>query len=87
MRQILRILALLLTAGAIVVWLVTGAKIGWTTTQKEVRTLDPVTEIEGISYEKKFTAGVDFLGAAFLGGGVLAGLSFLFRPKPNQLNP
>ena len=80
----MRILALLVILGAVLVWLATGAKIGWTTTEKEVKTLDPVTQIEGIRYEKKFTAGVDFLGAAFLGGGILAGLSFLFRPKPNQ---
>ena len=46
---------------------------------RSVKTLDPVTGIEGISYEKKFLPGVDFLGAAALGAGVLAGASLFFR--------
>jgi len=37
-----------------------------------VKTLDPVTGIEGISYQKKFLPGVDFLGAAFGGAAMLA---------------
>ena len=44
-----------------------------------VKTLDPVTGIDGISYEKKFLPGVDFLGAAALGAGLLAGASLFFR--------
>ena len=36
-----------LAAGA--TWLVTGANRGWTKTSVPVKTLDPVTEIEGIS--------------------------------------
>jgi hypothetical protein len=46
-----------------------------------VKTLDPVTEIEGITYQKKFLPGVDFLGGAAAVAVALAGTSFFFRNK------
>ncbi len=85
MKRILQIFAgaaVLITLG---LWLTTGANRGWTKTEVQVKTLDPVTEIEGISYRKKFQPGVDFLGAAFGGATLLAGASFFFR-KPKQNN-
>jgi hypothetical protein len=85
MKKILRILALLVVLAAIITWAVTGANRGWTKTSVAVKTLDPVTEIEGITYQKKFLPGVDFLGAAVILSGALAGASFFFRkPKTNQ---
>lgn len=75
---------MLLAIGTVVTWLVTGARLGWTRTEREVRTLDEVTQIEAVSYEKAFMAGVDFLGAGLLMSAGLFGLSFLFRTKPNQ---
>ena len=79
MKKALRILAVLVLLAAGVTWLATGATIGWTKTSVAVKTLDPVTGIEGISYQKKFIAGVDFLGTAALGAGLLAG-SLTFFP-------
>ena len=85
MKKILRILALLILLGAIGTWLATGANRGWTKTSVAVKTLDEVTGIEGITYQKKFLPGVDFLGVAFGGAALLAGASFFFRkPKTNQ---
>ena len=85
MKRVLQLLAVLVLLAAGVTWLATGATIGWTKTSVAVKTLDPVTGIEGISYQKKFIAGVDFLGAAALGAGLLAGASLFFRkPKTNQ---
>jgi hypothetical protein len=83
MKKALKILALLIALGAVVTWVATGANRGWTKTEVAVKTLDPVTEIEGISYQKKFQPGVDFLGAAFGGAALLFGTSFFFR-KPNK---
>jgi hypothetical protein len=84
MKKALRILAVLVLLTAGTTWLVTGASRGWTKTSVAVKTLDPVTGIEGISYQKKFIAGVDFLGAAFGGAALLAGASLFFRkPKTN----
>jgi hypothetical protein len=79
MRKSLQLLALAAALASTVLWLAAGANRGWTKTSVEVRTLDEVTGIEGISYRKKFLPGVDFLGAAFGGCAVLAGASLLFR--------
>jgi hypothetical protein len=82
MKNGLRIIAAILAAGAILFWAAAGANRGWTKTSVPVKIADPVTGIEGVTYEKHFVPGVDFLGAALLGAGFLAGASFLFRTKP-----
>ncbi|MGA2245598.1 MAG: hypothetical protein ABSH48_11405 [Verrucomicrobiota bacterium] len=81
MKRILQTLALLLVLAAAITWLAAGANRGWTKTSVPVKTLDQVTGIEGITYEKKFLPGVDFLGAAFVGAAVLAGASLFFRQR------
>jgi len=81
MKRILQILALLVVLAGTGNWLATGANRGWTKTSVMVKTLDPVTGIDGISYAKKFLPGVDFLGAAFGGAALLAGTSLLFRKR------
>jgi hypothetical protein len=86
MKRILQILALLVVLTTATTWLVTGANRGWTKTSVPVKTLDEVTGIEGITYQKKFLPGVDFLGAAFGGAALLAGASFFFRKTNNQQN-
>jgi hypothetical protein len=87
MKKTLQLLALLVALAAAITWVATGANRGWTKTSVPVKTLDQVTGIEGITYDKKFLPGVDFLGAALGGAVLLAGSSFLFRkPKTNQTN-
>ena len=81
MKRGLRCLALVVLAAALVYWLATGMNRGWTRTSVPIQTPDPVTGLEGITWENRFVPGVDFLGAATLGAGVLAGVSFLFRTK------
>jgi cytochrome bd-type quinol oxidase subunit 2 len=77
-KLILRSIALLIAVGALATWLATGANQGWTKTEVAVKTLDPVTEIEGISYQKKFQPGVELLGVAIVGAVALTGASFFF---------
>lgn len=84
MKKGLRIIALVLIVAAVALWASTGANRGWTKTSVPVKTLDEVTGIEGITYEKQFVPGLDFLGAVLLGAGVLTGISFLFRTKSNS---
>lgn len=86
MKRVLQIVALLVALGAIAFWAAKGANLGWTKNEKEVRTLDEVIGIEAISYEKGFWPGVDFLGGALIGAGVLAGASLLIRNKPKTKN-
>ena len=85
MRRILQLLAVLVLLAAGTTWLATGANRGWTKTSVMVKTLDPVTGIDGITYEKKFLPGVDLLGAACGGAGLLAIASlFIRKPDPKQ---
>ena len=85
MKKLLRILALLLVLAAAGFWLAAGANCGWTKTSVPKKTVDAVTGIEGVSYEKKFVPGVDFLAAAAVCAGILTGASCLFqnKTKPN----
>ena len=85
MKRALIRLAVLVVLAAVVTWAATGANRGWTKTSQAIKTLDPITGIEGISYQPKFSPGVDFLGAALAAAGLLAGSSLLFRNK-NQTN-
>ena len=79
MDRAFRLLALILVIAAALAWLLLGAHSGWTQTSVPVKTVDEVTGIEGIEYHKRFVPGLDFLGSAFVGAGLLAGASFLFR--------
>ena len=84
MKKTLQILALLVALIAAVTWLATGASRGWTKTSVAVKTLDEVTGIEGITYQKKFLPGVDFLGAGTALAVGLAGASLFFRKPTNR---
>ena len=82
MSKTLRIIALVLALAAAGAWLATGANRGWTKTSVPVKTVDEITGIEAVNYERRFVPGLEFLGTALLGAFLLAGASFLFRNKP-----
>jgi len=84
MKKILQVLALALVLGASLTWLATGANRGWTKTSLPVKTLDEVTGIEGITYQQKFLPGVDFLGVAAAGAGLLVVTSFFVRKSTHN---
>ena len=86
-RRILQLVSLVIVFGAVALWVFAGANRGWTKTSEPKKTLDEVTGIEGITYEKRFVPGLDFLGGALLGGGILAGASLLFRKPPTPNRP
>ena len=85
-RGTLQLVSLAIVFAAVALWLFTGANRGWTKTSEPRKTLDEVTGIEGITYEKRFVPGLDFVGVALLGGGILAGGSLVFckSPTPNR---
>jgi hypothetical protein len=86
MRRGLRILALAVAVAAALGWLALGANSGWTRTSESVKTTDEVTGIEGIQYRDQFVPGLDFLGGALLGAGLLAATALLFRkPQPTAI--
>ncbi len=86
MKRVLQIVALLVALSAVALWAARGAHRGWTKTHQQVKTVDEVTGLEGVSYQERFTPGVDFLGGALLGAGVLAGATLLMRSKPKTQN-
>jgi hypothetical protein len=81
MKRTLRVIAAVLVVGAIAFWAAAGANRGWTKTRVPQKVVDEVTGLEGIQWQNKFVPGVDFLGAALLGAGVLAGISFFVPAK------
>jgi hypothetical protein len=85
MKRTMRLLALVVALAAAGTWLATGANRGWTKTSVAKKTVDEVTGLEGITYEKRFVAGVDFLVVGLAGAGLLAGASLFFR-KPSTTN-
>ena len=83
MKKTLKVIAVILTLAIVATWAALGANRGWTKTSREVRQLDEVTGIEGITNVKTFLPGVDFLGAGLLVASALASASLFIR-KPNQ---
>ena len=81
MKRILRIIATVLVVGAIAFWAAAGANRGWTKTRVPQKVVDEVTGLEGVQWQDKFVPGVDFLGAALLGAGILAGISVFIPAK------
>lgn len=79
MRQLTRILAVVILAGTLLTWALLGGRLGWSQTAVPTVKVDPITEIEFTEYESRFVPGIDFLGAGIAGGVVLFAISFLFR--------
>jgi hypothetical protein len=83
-KSVLRAAAAILILAAAGIWLITGANRGWTKTSVPVKRTDEVTGITVDDYQKHFVPGIDFIGVALLGSGILTGASFLFRTKQPQ---
>ena len=83
-KRVFRTAAALLFLAALVSWVAAGANRGWTKTSVPVKRTDEVTGITVDDYQKRFVPGIDFLGAAFLGSGLLAGASLLIRNRQPQ---
>jgi len=84
MKRTLRVTAAILAVAGIAFWAAAGANRGWTKTRVPKRVVDEVTGLEGVQWQDKFVPGVDFLGAALLGAGFLAGISFLLPSKSSR---
>ncbi|MHB1306405.1 MAG: hypothetical protein ACYDC1_07510 [Limisphaerales bacterium] len=71
---------------ALSLWFFAGANFGWTRTSVPVKTLDEITGLEGIAYEKRWVPGIELLGAALVLSGSLVASSLLFSRKPRTSN-
>jgi len=77
LKKPLRLASFFVALVTLVVWLFGGPNLGWTKTSEMVKSRDAVTDLEVITWEKRFLPGVDFLVAGLLASGVLVGASFL----------
>ena len=84
MRKALRVIAAIMLLGSVLFWAVAGANRGWTKTSVPHTNLDPVTGIEGISYESKFVPGLDFLACAGAASLLPAGMSFVVGRRKSR---
>jgi hypothetical protein len=66
MAKTLHVVALVLALAALATWLASGGNRGWTKTSVPKKTVDEVTGLEAVNYERRFVPGLDFLGAALL---------------------
>jgi hypothetical protein len=81
--RFLRLIAVLLLAGTIAIWLATGAHRGWTRTSVTEMQHDAVTGIEFPVERDKFVAGVEFLAAGIgLAAALGLGSFILVRRNP-----
>jgi hypothetical protein len=65
------LVAALILAITLTVWSSGGFHCGWSQTQIPTAQVDPITEIEFVTYEEGFVAGLDFL---LLGVGIAGAL-------------
>jgi hypothetical protein len=87
MKRTLIIVAVVLAVLTGSFWAVKGAHTGWTQNKQQVKTIDPITEIEQIEWQEKFLPGLDFLGIGLgLAGAVFVG-SLFCRNQTKQQNP
>jgi hypothetical protein len=87
MKRALLIAAVVLAVLTASFWAAKGAHVGWTQNKQQVKTIDPITEIEQIEWQEKFLPGLDFLGIGLgLAGALLVG-SFFCRNQTKQQNP
>ena len=82
MKRFLRASALLVAAGSLTLWLVTGAHRGWTRTSVAVEKTDEVTGLSYTEYEKRFLAGVEILAVGLAVASALGVASAFLGRRP-----
>lgn len=87
MKRALQILALVLAVATLSVWLAKGTNTGWTKNRVQVKTIDPITEIEQVEWQEKFLPGLDFLGGGLAVAGTLIIGSLFIRKQTKQQTP
>jgi hypothetical protein len=86
----LRILAVIILLAALCFWAAKGANFGWNIDNIRHDTMDPVTGLSRVTWERAFfwerafIPGWDFLAEAALAAVIMGCASFLFRNKKAQ---
>jgi hypothetical protein len=86
MKRSLKLAALLLALAGTGFWLAKGAHRGWTQTSVPVKTMDAVTGIEAVEYQKQFVPGIEILGGIWLLSAAMAGASWFCKSKTRNVS-
>jgi hypothetical protein len=81
LRTGVRVLAAGLFVATVGFWTAKGAHTGWSMNQVPVKQIDEITEIEFVTYEKRFVPGIEFLGGGVGFATWLFVVSLLFKRK------
>src|SRR4051812_38643498 len=81
-RILLRGAGVLLALFTFCFWAAKGYNRGWTINQVATKQVDPITELEFVTYQKRFVPGLDYLGGGVLVGIALFGATFFGRRSP-----
>lgn len=73
----LRVGSLLLALLAVGFWASRGAHLGWTQNKREIRELDPITELEKVTYVEHYVPGLDHLALGLAIPFLMFAVSFL----------
>jgi hypothetical protein len=84
MKRGVQIVAVLLAVVTLALWFAKGANPGWTKNRVQVKTVDPITEIEQVTWEDRFIPGVEILGGGLFVAAVLFAGSLFIRKANKQ---
>ena len=87
MKRAIQIAAAVLAIATVGLWFAKGANSGWTKNRVQVKTIDPVTEIEQVEWQDKFLPGLDILGGGLVAAGALIVGSLFIRKQTKQQEP
>lgn len=84
MKTALKYLSALVFIAAVGVWVLHGARIGWTTTENAIPKVDEITGIEYTEYEKGLNFGIELpIAGTVMAVLLLASSAFLKTTKPD----
>ena len=86
-RSFSRKLAYYITAAALLIWLIGGARLGFFHTTEDIKRIEPITEIEYTETRAKFSPGIEFPVIGILMGASLWLTSFLLRKPSPPITP
>lgn len=87
MRRAIQLFATVLAVVVVSLWFAKGANTGWTKNQEQVKTIDPITEIEQIEWRPTFIPGLDVLGGGLAVAATLLVGALFIRKQTKQHNP
>ena len=85
MKRALQILAVVLAVATVAFWLAKGGHTGWSQDRVQVKTVDPITELEQIEWQDQYVPGLNMLGGGLaVAVALLVGSLFIRKQNKQQ---